>query len=122
MVAGSIWSLLSYTVPSKQTSVAYGMIQAFQHVGIIFATLVSGFLVDSASDVRVGYFYSELFFMATLMVSLFLCVFFVLVYRHFLKSTIIFILGLFIKKKMEEIKSHHFFLSLRVFRVISGYF
>ena len=109
MVAGSIWSLLSYTVPSKQTSVAYGMIQAFQHVGIIFATLVSGFLVDSASDVRVGYFYSELFFMATLMVSLFLCVFFVLVYRHFLKSTIIFILGLFIKKKMEEIKSHHFF-------------
>ena len=80
MVAGSIWSLLSYTVPSKQTSVAYGMIQAFQHVGIIFATMVSGYLVDSASDVKDGYFYSELFFMAILMVSLFLCVFFVLVY------------------------------------------
>jgi MFS family permease len=86
MVAGSIWSLLSYTVPSKQTSIAYGMIQAFQHIGIIFATLVSGYLVDSASDVRVGYFYSELFFMATLMVSLFLCVFFVLVYGAGSKS------------------------------------
>jgi len=86
MVAGSIWSLLSYTVPNKQTSVAYGMIQAFQHIGIIFATLVSGFLVDSASDIRVGYFYSELFFMATLMVSLFLCVFFVLVYGAGSKS------------------------------------
>ena len=83
MVAGSIWSLLSYTVRSKQTSIAYGMIQAFQHIGIIFATMVSGALVDAFDDVKVGYFYQELFFIIILMVSLFLCVFFVLVYRHF---------------------------------------
>lgn len=86
MVAGSIWSLLSYTVPGKQTSIAYGMIQAFQHIGIIFATMVSGYLVDSAVDVRTGYFYSEMFFAIILMVSLFLCVFFIIIYGSGSKS------------------------------------
>lgn len=86
MVAGSIWSLLSYTVPKKQTSIAYGMIQAFQHIGIIFATMVSGLLVDSAMDVRTGYFHSEMFFMIILMVSLFLCVFFIILYGSGSKS------------------------------------
>lgn len=86
MVAGSIWSLLSYTVPKHQTSVAYGIVQAFQHIGIIFATMVSAALVDGAKDVSTGYFNSEMFFMIVLMVSLFLCIFFVVIYGSGSKS------------------------------------
>merc|ERR1712139_179436 len=58
MVASSIWTLLSYTVSDEDANIAYGMIQSFQHVGIIFTSCISGQLVDNAIVVTTGYFHS----------------------------------------------------------------
>lgn len=69
MVGSCVWTLMSLSVNSKSKNIAYGIMQAFQHLGMIIGAKIAGGIVDGQSDPVLGYRISEIFFMICTLVA-----------------------------------------------------
>ncbi|XP_043467173.1 major facilitator superfamily domain-containing protein 1-like [Leptopilina heterotoma] len=65
MLASSLWPLIALVIPEYQLGTAYGIAQAVQNLGLAIVSIISGMIVDKG-----GYFMLEIFFLASLWISL----------------------------------------------------
>ncbi|XP_025832730.1 major facilitator superfamily domain-containing protein 1 isoform X2 [Agrilus planipennis] len=65
MLASGLWPLVALIVPQNQLGTAYGLCQSVQNLGLALANYIAGNIVDHA-----GYFWSEIYFITNLCVSL----------------------------------------------------
>lgn len=65
VLASALWPLVALVIPEHQLGTAYGICQSVQNLGLAVISILAGMIVDHG-----GYYWLELFFIASLYVAL----------------------------------------------------